>query len=634
MKLKIALALTPALLLAQQTPAPPEPAVAIEPIRTSITVVEKLEAPVSGYVSAFNEDSLEARPGVNLDERLRDVPGFTLFRRSSSLVAHPTTQGVSLRGIGSSAASRTLVLYDGIPIGDPFGGWVYWSRFNPDSIDVIEISRGASSSVYGDRAMGGAISILTPTPENRRFWVSSEGGSAGIADARGGYQDLFGKVGVSTFVRGFRSEGYYIIPEDIRGPVDRRADVDFVAGDLKLDYFGSKNRLIFKTNIVAEQRQNATALRENNSGLGTAGLTYLRGGFTLSGYHSRGRLFSTFTGVNATRTVENLTLLQDVDAQDSGGSVIWKRGGGRSNLFIGADTHRASGASVDTVTFSGLIRDQRGKLWQQGAFVQGDLSVGSRTQLLGGIRHDFSDRGNDFWSPRGGIAVADGPRRWRASVYRSFRAPTLNEYFRQFRVGNVTTLGNELLTPETMFGVEAGMDWRIDTFLLRTTIFRQRIDDLIANVTLSGGNFPVRQRQNLGFAVGRGAEIELQKSFGPMRLETAYLYIDSQVSTNFFMPQTARHQGNALLIYAKGKMLVSGGIRSSSLQFEDDLNTFVMPGYSTIQFLVKRRLGHGVSGMVAVENILNRSYIAGFTPEATTGTPRLLRVGLKWESGS
>jgi outer membrane receptor for ferric coprogen and ferric-rhodotorulic acid len=100
------------------------------------------------------------------------------------------------------------------------------------------------------------------------------------------------------------------------------------------------------------------------------------------------------------------------------------------------------------------------------------------------------------------------------------------------------------------------------------------------------------------------------------------------------MPQTARHQGNALLIYAKGKMLVSGGIRSSSLQFEDDLNTFVMPGYSTIQFLVKRRLGHGVSGMVAVENILNRSYIAGFTPEATTGTPRLLRVGLKWESGS
>ena len=108
MKLQIALALSPALLLAQQTPAPPEPATAIEPIRTSITVTEKLEAPVSGYVSAFDEDALTARPGVNLDERLRDVPGFTLFRRSSSLVAHPTTQGVSLRGIGSSAASRTL----------------------------------------------------------------------------------------------------------------------------------------------------------------------------------------------------------------------------------------------------------------------------------------------------------------------------------------------------------------------------------------------------------------------------------------------------------------------------------------------------------------------------------------------
>lgn len=633
MNFRIALALAPALLLAQQNSAGPEPAVTIEPIRTSITVTEKLEAPVSSYVSAFTEQAVESRPGVNLDDRLRDVPGFTLFRRSSSLVAHPTTQGVSLRGIGSSAASRTLVLYDGIPVGDPFGGWIYWSRFNPDSVDVVEISRGASSSVYGDRAMGGAISILTPTPEVRHFWVSSEGGSAGIADARGGYQDLYGKFGLSTFFRGFRSEGYYVMPEEIRGPVDRRADVDFVAGDVKVDYFGSKDRLIFKTNIVAEQRQNATALRENDSSLGTAGLTYQRGGFTLSGYHSRGRLFSTFTSVNAMRDVENLTLLQNVDSKDSGGSVIWRRSGGRSNLFLGADTHRASGISSDTVVFSGLIRDQGGKLWQQGAFVQGDLSVGSRTQLFGGIRHDFTDRGNDFWSPRAGIAVAEGPRRWRASVYRSFRAPTLNEFFRQFRVGNVTTLGNELLRPETMLGVEAGMDWRIDTFLLRTTVFRQRIDDLIANVTLSGGNFPIRQRQNLGFSVGRGVEIEIQRSFGPVRLETAYLYIDSQVDNRFFMPQTARHQGNALLLYAKGKTLVSAGIRSSSLQFEDDLNTFVMPGFSSVQFLFKRRLGHGLSGIVAVENLLNRSYIAGFTPEPTTGTPRLLRVGLKWESG-
>lgn len=74
--------------------------------------------------------------------RLRQVPGFSLFRRSSSVVAKPTTQGVSLRAIGSSGASRTLVLWDGIPINDPFGGWVYWTRIDPAHIDRVEIDRG------------------------------------------------------------------------------------------------------------------------------------------------------------------------------------------------------------------------------------------------------------------------------------------------------------------------------------------------------------------------------------------------------------------------------------------------------------------------------------------------------------
>ena len=121
----------------------------IEPIKTSITVWEKLESPTPAYISDVSGQALESRPGVNLDDRLRDIPGFSLFRRSSSLASHPTTQGISLRGIGSSAASRTLVLIDGLPANDPFGGWVYWSRFNPDAIETVEVSRGASTSAYG-----------------------------------------------------------------------------------------------------------------------------------------------------------------------------------------------------------------------------------------------------------------------------------------------------------------------------------------------------------------------------------------------------------------------------------------------------------------------------------------------------
>jgi outer membrane cobalamin receptor len=569
------------------SPSAPEPAeLPVEPVKTSITVRGKLESPVSAYVTDYNEQSLASRPGVNVDDRLRDVPGFTLFRRSSSLAAHPTTQGISLRGIGSSAAGRTLVVYDGLPVNDPFGGWVYWTRVNPDTVSSAEIARGASSSVYGDRAMGGTVSLLTPTPSARHAFASAEGGEAGIVDARGGYSDLFGKFGLSSSVRGFRSRGYFIVPEEYRGPVDSRADVDFLVGDLRFDLFRDKDRLILRGNVLGEQRQNGTDLRYNSSTVGTAGAHYQRDNLSISGYHSWGTLRSTFSAVNDDRDSERQTLLQKVSSNDTGGSLVWNRSSNDWNLMLGADTHRVSGTSRDTVVATGFQRRPGGTLWQQGLFAQGDFNLGRRTQLYAGLRHDFVDRGNNFWSPRGGIAHSEGPRRWRASIYRGFRAPTLNELFRQFRVGNITTLNNPGLTPETMISVDGGMDWRHRSVLFRTTLFWQSIDDLIGNATIRLDPTPLRQRQNFGSATGRGVELELQKSFGRIRADAAYLYVDSQLdNTNVWMPQVPRHQGSFQLLYASGRTLLSAGVRSYAKQFEDDLNIFLLPGFATVQIL-------------------------------------------------
>ncbi len=609
------------------------PEIELEPVKTTVTVRAEVETPVASYVSTMNEEALESRPGVNLDDRLRDVPGFSLFRRSSSFVSHPTTQGVSLRGIGTNAASRTLVLYDGIPVNDPFGGWVYWTRFNPDTVDRIEIARGASNSVYGDRAMGGMLNILTPAPESRNVWMSAEGGNVGMADVRGGYSDLFGKVGISTMLRGFRSDGYYIVPEEIRGPVDTRADMDFVVGDVRADYFGGQQHFSLKANVLAEKRQNGTQLRDNSSTIGTLGASYRRGGLSVNGYHSRGKLFSSFTGVNETHDQETLTLLQKVTSDDTGGSVVWNASTRNWNWLVGTDAHRSYGVSREQVVLAGFQRTPGGRLWQQGVFAQTDVALGARTRLYGGLRHDFADRGNDFWSPRGGIVFSEGPRRWRASAYRSFRSPTLNEFFRTFRVGNVTTQNNPDLRPETTAGVDAGVDWNFSSLITRTTLFWQSIEDLITNVTISEGAFPIRRRQNIGQGTARGVEFEVQKAFRAIRVEAAYLFVDSQLDTNVWMPQTPKHQGSFQVLYSAGRTLLSAGVRAYSLQFEDDLNTFVLPGFASFQVLAQRRFGHGVSALIGVENLLDKEYLAGFTPEPVIGAPRLVRVGLKWESG-
>jgi outer membrane receptor protein involved in Fe transport len=117
----------------------------------------------------------------SLDDALRNTPGFSLFRRSSSRVSNPTTQGVTLRGLSGSGASRTLVLADGFPLNDPFGSWVYWNRVPQAAIDRVEIVRGATGDLYGADALGGVVQVLTFAPGRTRLRGIVEAGSHGTA---------------------------------------------------------------------------------------------------------------------------------------------------------------------------------------------------------------------------------------------------------------------------------------------------------------------------------------------------------------------------------------------------------------------------------------------------------------------
>ena len=168
---------------------------------------------------------------------------------------------------------------------------------------------------------------------------------------------------------------------------------------------------------------------------------------------------------------------------------------------------------------------------------------------------------------------------------------------------------------------------------MRTTVFWQQIDDLIGNATIRVDPTPLRQRQNIGQATSRGVEFEIQKTLRRVRFEAAYLFVDSQLSTNRWMPQTPKHQGSFQILYSSEKTLLSAGLRSYALQFEDDLNSFVLPGFATVQLKAKRKLGRGVSAVLAAENVLDRRFVVGFSPTPTIGNPRLLRVGLQWNLG-
>ncbi len=125
-------------------------------------------AETAASVVVLGEEELESAAALTSDDVLRQVPGFQLFRRTSSRAANPTAQGVSLRGVGASGASRAVVLYDGVPLNDPFGGWVYWARVPREGLARVEVLRGASSSLYGSGALGGVVQFVPRRAEATR----------------------------------------------------------------------------------------------------------------------------------------------------------------------------------------------------------------------------------------------------------------------------------------------------------------------------------------------------------------------------------------------------------------------------------------------------------------------------------
>jgi len=258
----------------QTPPTPPPDDTKIEPVKTSITVTERISTDAPANITVLSAGDINEIPGVDLDDRLRAVPGFTLFRRASGLVANPTTQGVSLRGVGGSGASRTLVLWDGIPANDPFGGWVYWDRFPPTELEFIEISRGASTSVFGDLSLGGSIGLFSEPPQHRHFTLGYDGGNLNSHEVYGGASNTWRNFAISGFARAFTTDGYFIVPKTVRGAVDTPANVEFVAANARIDYFQGANRFFVRFDMLAEHRANGTVLQTNSTGLGTVAANY------------------------------------------------------------------------------------------------------------------------------------------------------------------------------------------------------------------------------------------------------------------------------------------------------------------------------------------------------------------------
>ena len=175
---------------AAQGPAAPSPGspgqipTVADEVTVTATRTEQRLADTAASVVVLSAADLAASAAPTVDDALRQVPGFSLFRRTGSRWANPTAQGVSLRGLGASGASRAAVLADGVPVNDPFGGWVAWGRVPRAALARVELMRGAASDLYGSGALGGVVQLVRRAARTPAVVADASWGER-ASDARG-----------------------------------------------------------------------------------------------------------------------------------------------------------------------------------------------------------------------------------------------------------------------------------------------------------------------------------------------------------------------------------------------------------------------------------------------------------------
>ncbi len=648
--------------------------ITVTPARAEIRLVD---APAS--VSVLDSKDVGNAAAQTLDDLLREVPGFSIFRRSSSIVANPTTQGVSLRGAGASGASRTLVLSDGVPLNDAFGGWVYWDRVPRTAVDQIELVRGGSSDLYGSDALSGVINLITRPSSQGLINAEASYGTRGTWDGSFFAGRRWRGFGASVAGEAFDTDGYLIIDPALSGTADEPAGSKHRVITLRLDHSWSPENSIFaRGSLFDEDRRNGTRLQRNDTAtesLAAGGRARTPDGsnWNLTFFANQQRFHQSFTAVAANRNSEALTRLQFVPSRDAGLSFNWSRPSFEKHLLVaGVDLRGVRGTSDEIVYVAGrpsTFVSAGGRQRRIGFFAQDLFQISARWQLAVSARYDnwrdssaasvertlstgiirprfFEPRSTDAFSPR--LSLSFHPREGfslRAAAYRAFRAPTLNELYRAFRVGDTLTLANEKLNAERLTGGEAGAGWILSKAAnLRLTGFWTETVNPISNFTLTvTPSLITRERRNLGRTRSRGIEAEAE--FRPANywsITAGYMFADATVRqapqdarlVGLSIPQVPRHQFTLQTAYSHPRYLTAAiQFRATGKQFDDDQNRLPLDSFAVIDTTLAKPLTRYFEIFVAAQNLLDQRFSVGRTPIETLGMPRMFRGGLRlrWE---
>lgn len=619
-------------------------------------------------VVTLSADQLSSASSGRLEDVLGSVAGFQQFRRSDSRSSNPSAQGATLRALGGNATSRTLVLLDGVPLADPFFGYIPFSAVAPERLAMARVTRGGGSGAFGAGAVAGTIELTSAAPPQ----VGLFDGSALVNDR--GETELSGSIAPqlgSGFAelsgRWDRGQGFWTTPAAQRVPASVRAKFDSwsasaravapLSSDIELQArvaaFNDERTLRFAGADTSSSGQSASLRLVGRGDWAFDALAYLQAG--------------NFTNVVISSTTFRKSLDQYATPTTGAGGKLELRPpvGDAHVLRIGGDWRVASGEAKEVAynATTGVVTARRlagGSNSLFGIFAEDDWTLGPIVLTAGAradrwaisngrfitrnaagavtVANSFADRSGWESTFRGGaLAKLGGGFTVRAAGYTGFRLPTLNELYRPFAVFPVTTNANAALENERLRGVSAGFDWTpAEAITLSVTAFDDRVKRAIANVT-TGTN--LRQRRNVDAVHSRGLEFGLQAAVGTVRFDGSLALTDAEVEASGTAAaldgkrpaQTPKIAASGTLSWRPAQdWALALTVRHVGQQFEDDLETDSLPAATTLNAFAEIPLREGVSVILRGENLTDEDVVT--RKQGTSidlGVPRTVWAGIR-----
>jgi vitamin B12 transporter len=629
-------------------------------------------------------DRITASASGRIEDALSAVAGFQQFRRSDSRASNPSAQGVTLRALGGNATSRTLVLLDGVPQADPFFGYIPLSSIDPGQIGAVRVSRGGGAGAFGSGAVAGTIELISASPRELglvqgQAMVDDRGEtalSASLAPHLGqGFAVVAGQWN--------RGEGFWTTPVSQRVPASVRARYESWSTGLRMAAPLTPDvELQARVAAFNDRRTLRFAGADSTSSGQDASLRLVGHGpwaFEALGYAQ----LRNFSSVVISSTTFKKTLDQDrTPTTGLGGKLELRPPVGADHVLrLGTDARLAEGTAYETAynASTGALTARRsagGRNGDVGLYAEDDWTVGrliltagvrgDRWSVANGLNLEYDAAGNLTRTPgtarsgwdltaRGGAVLRLIPGvALRGSGYSGTRQPTLNELYRAFTVtasapagGTVTTrtLANSDLGNERLEGFEAGVDLNpLPQLILTATLFDNRVRHAIANVTtgvVTTGTVTTttRKRFNVDAVHARGAELGAEWKAGAFSLSGSLALTDAEVEASGIAaglnhmrpaqtPRVAAGLTGAWTPAANTRLSLT--LHHTGAQYEDDLQTDILPAATTIDAYAQVPLRPGVALVLRAENLTDKAVVTrNQSGSIDVGAPRTVWAGVQ-----